>query len=72
MLHVNKMRRRKDIINDPRAAIAASYQSGKDYKAISKNIWSPSLYNENDYSNMLNIQDGCQSSQELTSEHVYP
>jgi len=58
---VNSMQRRKDISND---LTEAAYHSGKGYEAISKLF--PSVCREKD-SQVENIQDSCQSSQDRTS-----
>jgi len=42
------MPRRKDISNDPKEAIVAAHQSGRDYKAISRLFGCPSFYREKD------------------------
>ena len=54
---------RKDINNDVREVNVAAHQSGKGYL---------SSYREKDYSQVENIQDSCQSSQEWTSQQVHP
>jgi len=36
------------------------------------NLGSPSFYREKDYSQVENIQESCQSSQEWTSQQVHP
>jgi len=48
-------------------------QGGKEgSKAVSKQLGSPSFYRENDYSQVENVLDSCQSSQEWTSRQGHP
>jgi len=68
---VNTMPRRKDISNDLIEAIVTAHQSGKGYKAISK-LFGVHYSAEKEYSQVENIQDSCQSSQEWTSQQAHP
>jgi len=66
------MLRRKDISNDLKEAIVAAHQSGKGYKAISKQIGVHYSTERDYFSQVENIQDSLQSSQEGTSQQVHP
>jgi len=65
---VNTMPRRKDITNDLREAIIAALNLGRVIWPFFKQFISPSFYSKEDYSQVENIQDSCQCSQEWTCQ----
>jgi len=62
------MPKRKDISNDLTEAIVAINLRRGHFQTI----LSPLFYSNEDNSQVENIQDNCQSSQEWTSQQIYP
>lgn len=52
--------------------IVAAHWSGKGYKTIPKQSGVQRSTVRKDYSQVVSLQDTCQSSQEWTSQHIHP